>query len=122
MLSWLQTLRQEWEAILKEEPRMTVFQAQKLWFDTLHEANRKYRKLYCFADAFYEFFGRAEEPAVQAAVILLQRLVERNQLEENQSVSWLKEKELLDRPERLEAKRYLAILGNPALRKTVFGF
>ena len=49
----------------------------------------------------YEFIARQAEPKVQAAVLLLKRLAERGEP---------------------NVRRYLAILGNPALREIVFGF
>ena len=52
-------------------------------------------------DMFYAFIARQAEPKVQAAVLLLKRLAERGEP---------------------NVRRYLAILGNPALRETVFGF
>ena len=56
---------------------------------------------YAFRDMFYGFVARQAEPRVQAAVLLLNRLVERGEP---------------------NVRRYLAILGNPALREAVFGF
>ena len=56
---------------------------------------------YVFRDMFYGFIARQAEPRVQAAVLLLDRLAERGEP---------------------NVRRYLAILGNPALREKVFGF
>ena len=50
---------------------------------------------------FYGLIARQAEPKVQAAVLLLGRLGERSES---------------------NVRRYLAILGNPALREKVFGF
>ena len=54
-----------------------------------------------FRDAFYEFISRQSEPKVQAAVLLMGRLAER---------------------EDKNLKRFHAILTNPLLRKDVLGF
>lgn len=54
-----------------------------------------------FRDAFYEFISRQSEPKVQAAVLLMGRLAQR---------------------EDKNLKRFHAILANPLLRKDVFGF
>ena len=54
-----------------------------------------------FRDTFYEFISRQAEPKIQAAVLLMGRLAERG--DEN-------------------LKRFHAVLGNPMLRKEVFGF
>lgn len=56
---------------------------------------------YAFRDMFYGFIARQAEPRIQAAVLLLERLAERGEP---------------------NIRRYLAILGNPALREKVFGF
>ena len=54
-----------------------------------------------FRDAFYEFISRQSEPKVQAAVILMGCLAER---------------------EDKNLKRFCAILANPLLRKDLLGF
>ena len=54
-----------------------------------------------FRDTFYEFISRQSEPQVQAAVLLMGRLAER---------------------EDKNLKSFYAILANPLLRKDVFGF
>ena len=54
-----------------------------------------------FRDAFYEFISRQPEPKVQEAVLLMGCLAER---------------------EDEDLKRFHAVLGNPMLRKEVFGF
>ena len=54
-----------------------------------------------FRDTFYEFISRQAEPRIQAAVLLMGCLAERE--DEN-------------------LKRFHAVLGNPALRKEAFGF
>ena len=125
MNDWLQKLRQEWEQFRNEGSLMIPSQAQNLWFDTLYEANRIYRNLYCFAVTFYEFLEQSHVPEIQAAMILLQRLVECNrpeQIPEQDPLVWLKRLIQLDHPGRIEIKRYLAVLGNSVLRKDVFGF
>ena len=54
-----------------------------------------------FRDTFYEFISRQAEPRIQAAVLLMGRLAERE--DEN-------------------LKRFHAVLGNPVLRRQVFDF
>lgn len=52
-----------------------------------------------FREAFYDFIAHQTDPRFQAALVLLGRLVQR---------------------EEPNLRRYVAILGNPALRKQVF--
>ena len=54
-----------------------------------------------FREAFYDFIAHQTDPRFQAALVLLGRLVQR---------------------EEPNLRRYVAILGNPALRKKVFDF
>ena len=54
-----------------------------------------------FREAFYDFIAHQTDPRFQAALVLLGRLVQR---------------------EEQNLRRYVAILGNPALRKKVFDF
>lgn len=54
-----------------------------------------------FRDTFYEFIARQAETKIQVAVLLMGRLAER---------------------EDEDLKRFHAVLGNPMLRKEVFGF
>ena len=93
MTAWMQSLRAEMDGITDTIPPEKFLQAM---VDAIAGAGN-----YAFRDMFYEFIARQAEPRVQAAVLLLERLVGRGEL---------------------NIRRYLAILGNPALREKVFGF
>ncbi len=93
MAAWMQSLRAELDGITDTIPPERFLQAMA---DAIAGAGS-----YAFRDMFYEFIARQAEPRVQAAVLLLERLIERGEL---------------------NIRRYLAILGNPALREKVFGF
>ena len=93
MTAWMQALRAELDGITDTIPPEKFLQTM---VDAIAGAGN-----YAFRDMFYEFIARQAEPRVQAAVLLLNRLVERGEP---------------------NVRRYLAILGNPALREAVFGF
>ena len=93
MTAWMQSLRAEMDGITDTIPPEKFLQAM---VDAIAGAGN-----YAFRDMFYEFIARQAEPRVQAAVLLLNRLVECGEP---------------------NVRRYLAILGNPALREAVFGF
>ena len=93
MTAWMQALRAELDGITDTIPPEKFLQAM---VDTIAGAGS-----YAFRDMFYGFIARQAEPKVQAAVLLLNRLVECGEP---------------------NVRRYLAILGNPALREAVFGF
>ena len=92
MTAWMQALRAELDGITDTILPEKFLQAM---VDAIAGAGN-----YAFRDMFYEFIARQAEPRVQAAVLLLEQLAERGE------------------PNIL---RYLAILGNPALREKVLG-
>lgn len=93
MTAWMQSLRAELDGITDTIPPERFLQAMA---DAIAGAGNC-----AFRDMFYGFIARQAEPRVQAAVLLLNRLVECGEP---------------------NVRRYLAILGNPALREKVFGF
>lgn len=93
MTAWMQSLRAELDGITDTIPPERFPQAMA---DAIAGAGNC-----AFRDMFYGFIARQAEPRVQAAVLLLNRLVECGEP---------------------NVRRYLAILGNPALREKVFGF
>lgn len=93
MAAWMQSLRAELDGVTD------TIQPEK-FLQTMVDAIAGAGNC-AFRDMFYGFIARQAEPRVQAAVLLLNRLVERGEP---------------------NVRRYLAILGNPALREKVFGF
>ena len=93
MTAWMQALRAELDGITDTILPEKFLQAM---VDAIAGAGN-----YAFRDMFYEFIARQAEPRVQAAVLLLEQLAERGEP---------------------NIRRYLAILGNPALREKAFGF
>ena len=93
MTAWMQLLRAEMDGITDIIPPERFLQTM---VDAIAGAGN-----YAFRDMFYGFIARQAEPRVQAAVLLLDRLVKHSEP---------------------NVRRYLAILGNPALRERVFGF
>lgn len=88
---------------------------------TLEESNRSYRRIYAFSTMFQEFVGNSGRREYQAAIILLQRLLQRydEEIQPLQKAYWPSE---FDLPGRKRIKQYLAILANTQLRQRVFGF
>ena len=93
MTAWMQLLRAEMDGITDTISPEKFLQAMA---DAIADA-----RSCAFRDMFYEFIARQAEPKVQAAVLLLKRLAERGEP---------------------KVRRYLAVLGNPALREKGFGF
>ena len=93
MKAWIKALRAELDSIPDHIPPQNFMQ---VLVESISAAEN-----YAFRDMFYEFIIRQAEPRVQAAVILLKRLAERGEP---------------------NIRRYIAILGNPVLRKKVFNF
>ena len=93
MAAWMQSLRAELDGVTD------TIQPEK-FLQTMVDAIAGAGS-YAFRDMFYGFIARQAEPKVQAAVLLLGRLAERGEP---------------------NVRRYLEILGNPALREKVFGF
>ena len=78
-----------------------IYSAKTLGWQAVGPSQSRNQKVAHAVDMLYEFIARQAEPKVQAVVLLLKRLAERGEP---------------------NVRRYLAILGNPALRETVFGF
>lgn len=93
MTAWMQSLRAELDGITDTIQPERFLQTMA---GAIADAGN-----YAFRDMFYEFIARQAEPRVQAAVLLLNRLNGRGEP---------------------NVRRYLAILGNPALREKAFGF
>lgn len=93
MQAWMQDLRNELDSITENIPQEGFLKAL---VDAIAATGE-----FAFRDMFYEFIARQKEQKVQAAVILMQRLAERKEP---------------------NIRRYLAILGNSALRQRAFGF
>lgn len=93
MAAWMQSLRAELDGVTDTIQPEKFLQTM---VDAIVGAGS-----YAFRDMFYGFIARQAEPRVQAAVLLLERLVGRGEP---------------------NIRRYLAILGNPTLREKVFGF
>lgn len=127
MYRWMETLKAELLEIEGEDGGLIEGKDFiKVFMEILEEANEIFSRIYFFRDAFYEFLTHADHRRVQAAIILLKRLVERNRNiffeSETSRFSWVSGGYNQYHPARLEVKRYIAILGNPLLRKIQFGF
>lgn len=124
MLDWMKALRDEMQTIRERDNRMDAVDCQKLLVEALVQANDIFGHIYCFKNVFYDFMARANHPDVQVAVVLLKELVDRNSQERLKYPGdnrWFRENRY-QRQDRLEVKRYLAILGNLNLRRNAFAF
>lgn len=122
---WLEDIRREHAAICKEmqhAPVPCMERIRKL-FDTLFEINETYHNLFMFRSTFYNILESPSQES-DAAVELLARMAHRNEQafragKKSDSTLWS-----TDDPSgaRRELKRFLGVLGNPVLRKSVFAF
>lgn len=94
LTAWMRELRAELDGITEKI-------SPERFLETLVSAIDATKCVF-FRDAFYELVARQTERKVQAAVILMQRLAER------------------EKPEHLW--QYAALIGNPALRGEILGF
>lgn len=120
--AWFTELRQEFDGIMSGEgqliePKQFLPELMR----TLHRVCDDYRRIYFFEDLFNEFAISGNDRCVQAAVILLQRLMERykDEIEGLGKAYWPFD---LQKPGRLTIKRYIALLANSELRQRVLGF
>ncbi len=99
---------------------------QKL-VNLLTRAERSRQRIYAFQEMFYEFLGNSGREEYQAAILLLECLLNRSCKKGigfgKKNIDW----ESLSRkvtfyPDRILLKRYLALLANKALRNKVLGF
>lgn len=125
---WLKDLVEEYQDIMEdEEESIPLNDFLKVFWDTLLKVNRTYLRVYPQAAMFYEFIAHYNERTVQAAVILLQRLCQRYEASVKElyagGVNWdTASANVTFNPARMYLKRYLAVMGNPALRRKFFRF
>lgn len=123
MSEWLNRMGTELDEIESEETELLQEMGfSKALVETLDDANRTFGRLYFFRDAFYDLLERSGERRVQATVVLLRRLIERNretfcQIEKDPTIMWGMRCNGENHPARLEVKRFFAVLGNPFLRE-----
>ena len=120
---WLQELRKELEAIRSSANRPLGSRTTlEVLMDTLDRA-KEYGHIYAFREMFYDFAAHPDDRNRQAAVALLQRLVEEGLAElPPAGGGWFTWQEKRFCPARQRVRRYLAIMGNLELRERGFGF
>ena len=91
--------------------------------DTLDSA-KKYGHLYAFREMFNDFAAHPDDRDRQATVALLQRLVEEGlpELPPAGSGEWFTWQKKWFCPARQRVRRYLAVMGNPVVKKAVLDF
>ena len=93
----------------------------------LEETEKFYRRIYAFADMFYEFLQNDTDRRYAAAVRQLKILVEENKaagrIIEKVKPWWeITSRNVTHNKGRLTVKRYLSVMANRKLRKKYFGF
>lgn len=92
--------------------------------DLLDDADTTFERVMMFSETFYDLISHPGNPIRQAAVVLLQRLIEggKAELPPPNPDRWRVWREKRFSPARLRIKQYLELLGNLELRKEVLGF
>lgn len=116
---WLHEIRKELDAICSSTDRPLGNRTMlEVLIDTLYKA-KEYGHLYAFQEMFYDFATHPDDRDRQAAVALLQKLVEEGltELPPTDNGGWFSWQEKRFSPARQRVRRYLAVIGNSALRK-----
>lgn len=125
---WLYTLKEQLYTIAEKNGAALTYREywQKLT-DLLYECENYYQRIYAFESMYYDFLEHSDLPAYQAAVSLLEAIMQENKeagsIIEKRTGCW----ELCDRnitfnPGRMTVKRYLAVMANKELRLKYLGF
>ena len=122
MIRWLEALGTELDEIeTGTEELINPNEFGQVLIDTLFEANKVFIQMHFFRDAFYKLLSHSNNRIVQATVILMKNMINRNREEftnaEKDTDWWGYGIGGERHPARLEIKRYFAVLGNPYLRK-----
>lgn len=123
MNEWLEELRVDFNAVLAQKG--VLIKSEDVLYtliEVLSDANKKYKKIYCFKNVFYEFVTNPGNREVQAAIILFRQLLEEF-ADEIPEIHELRRSDRLERfPGRMKIRRYLSVLANPELRRKVLGY
>ena len=122
MEKWMGELQERHQKI---EPKTIGIEA---YMELFVKANRIYRRIYPFADMFYEFLTNLNDEYYQKALLLFDELLDENRekgeiIKNSSHTSWKYENTGITFNEgRLAIKRYLALMANAELRKKLFEF
>ena len=101
---WLKDLRGRFEKSLHgPKPWSDGISFQRSMLETLSEVQERNAGIWAFRDMFYEFLANWEQPAYQSMWKLFEEMAAKEETESSR------------------LRRYLALLANPPLRKSVFG-
>ena len=127
MLQWLEDLGRELDELEEQAGELVPTQEfLKTLVETLHHIKETYRYIYCFEEAFYTLIENMHKRRTQAVLLQLRRLMERErgafaEAEAEDTICLWGIAKSTYHPSRLKLKRYLAVLGNPRLRKQWLG-
>lgn len=129
MDNWLKELAHRHHRILQELPESgsTSLDFLREFLQLLSDTNKYYKRIYPFGDMFYEFLSNSNQKEYIAAIGLFRDLAEENKPDakiiEMAKGSWtMTSRNVTHNIGRLQLKRYLSVMANPALRKQYFGF
>ena len=122
MKKWIDDLQKRYQEI---ESKMIGIEE---FIGLFVRANVIYKKIYPFADMFYEFLTNLNDDRYQKSLLLFDELIEENRkngetIKKATCSSWDHENTGIAFNEgRLKIKRYLALMANADMRKKVFRF
>ena len=122
MQNWIDGLQTRYQEI---EPKMIGIEK---YIDLFMKANSIYKKIYPFADMFYEFLLNLNDKRYQKALLLFDEVLEENRekgevINNRTFSSWdLEDTSITFNEGRMNIKRFLALMANKEMRKKIFGF
>ncbi len=124
---WLKNLAVQYQKQLDMIPEENQVNFKEEMVLLLEETEKFYRRIYAFADMFYEFLQNDTDRRYAAAVRQLKILVEENKaagrIIEKVKPWWeITSRNVTHNKGRLTVKRYLSVMANRKLRKKYFGF
>lgn len=128
MKFWLKQQKSEYEKILQKDSYiLSEIEFLKKLIEVLKKADALYKRIYAFQEMFYDFQENYVNKEYQAALLLLEKMVN-EYAEEGKIISkvgydWdLTDRNITFNNGRVAIKRILAVMANRTLRKLVFNF
>lgn len=122
MNAWLEEMKGRLDELIAGDGELIAEgEFFSVFIDTLFALEESYIRMYFFSNAFQEFVSTSYRREIQAAVLLMQKMMEEDaeEIEELSHARWYTD---IRTPGRMRMRRYLAVLANRELRQKVFGF